>query len=530
MRVQTIPYARLARRYARFFLAWTGGDPRAAGLLAAGPFDRDSIRAAAARAGANVPRAAVAGALAERHRAMGSPPAVLDSIAALRDGACCVVAGQQPLLAGGPLFVAAKALTVVALARETEATLGVRCVPLFWNHSDDHDLAEIDALDVLDGGGVLWTLRAGLAGGRRAVRDVADAERMERLRRELEARLPATAHAPAVREMIGATFDPGPAAWFTRMLTRWFGESGLVVFEPRWLAREAAPLLARALESPGLVAKAVEEGGRDLAAAGFPQPLSDSGTGLFLHADGERSRLDAAGDGLTARGARWTPRALLDRLAAQPDALSAGVALRPVVQDALLPSVATVAGPNEAAYLAQLGPLYARLGGPRAPVVPRAGMTVVSPEIARELAAFGVGIETVLRGESFAPPLPGDLVTPFAEARRDLEAALARLREATSELGPGATRNFEKTRDRVLESIDLYAGRVAEASSRAPGGAPGREALLRAHLTPGGRLQEQSLAGLWFLNRLGPDLFDRLGAALDVRAEGHQVVIVEGGA
>ena len=33
------------------------------------------------------------------------------------------------------------------LAREAEAALGIRCIPLFWNHSDDHDLAEIDALE-----------------------------------------------------------------------------------------------------------------------------------------------------------------------------------------------------------------------------------------------------------------------------------------------------------------------------------------------------------------------------------------------
>jgi bacillithiol biosynthesis cysteine-adding enzyme BshC len=527
MRVETIPYARLARRYARFFHAWTGGDPVAAGLAGAAAFDRDALRAAAAaRARVAGSRDAVAAALAARHRALGSPSRVLASVAALRDGACCVVAGQQPLLAGGPLFVAAKALTAIALAREIEDATGSPCVPVFWNHSDDHDLPEIDALDVLDDAGVLWTLRAGLAGGRRAARDVEDAERMGRLRRELEARLPATPHALAVRGMIDATFAPAPAEWFTRMLTHWFGAAGLVVFEPRWIAREAAPLMARVLESPGLVAEAVEEGGRALAAAGFPAPLADSGTGLFLHAEGERARIDLDGDGFTVRGTRWTRRNLLERLAAQPDAVTAGVALRPVVQDALLPVVATVAGPNEAAYLAQLGPLYRRLGAPRSAVVPRMGVTVVPAEVARDVAALGVPVEALLRGESVSPPLPGGLTVPFAEARRGLEAALGRLKEATAPLGPGLARNFAKTRDRILESIDIFAGRVAEGAPESAAHR-GREARIRSILTPGGRLQEQSLAGLWMMSRLGMDLFDRLGKALDVRAQGHQVVCVE---
>jgi hypothetical protein len=217
---------------------------------------------------------------------------------------------------------------------------------------------------------------------------------------------------------------------------------------------------------------------------------------------------------------------LAARLASEPAAFSPGVALRPVVQDALLPSVATVAGPNEAAYLAQLGPLYLQFGVERAPVVPRASVTVVAPEGARLAGEFGVPYEAVLRGESFAPPLPPGLAAPFASARRDLEAALGRLRGATGVPDPGTERNFDKTRARILESLDIYAHKFGEAATRgAPGGT--RAEALRALLTPGGRMQEQALAGLWFVARFGPDVFERLGAALDFRARGHQVVFVE---
>jgi uncharacterized protein YllA (UPF0747 family) len=162
----------------------------------------------------------------------------------------------------------------------------------------------------------------------------------------------------------------------------------------------------------------------------------------------------------------------------------------------------------------------------RAPVVPRASATVLPPEIADDVAASGVPVETVLRGEAIAPPLPAALAAPFEAAARDVEAALGRLREATAPLGAGAARNFEKTRDRVRESIALFSRRIAEAAGRA-GDASRREGRLRAHLTPGGRLQEQALAALWFLNRFGPDFFDRLGAALDLRAPGHQVAVVD---
>ncbi len=527
--VETIPYSRLSRRFARFFVAWMEGDPAVRGFLPSGPFDPEALRAVAeARARGTFPRAAVAETLEVRHRALGSPPSVMASIEALRGAdTYCVVAGQQPLLGGGPLFVALKALTVLALAREIEGLLRVRCVPLFWNHSDDHDVAEVDAAGVIDGAGRFRTLRAGLPAGRRPVRDLEDAARLDRLRADVAAALPETPHRAAVIHQLIAAADPRPAGWFTRLLTRWFGDAGLVVFEPGWLARESAPILARVLESPDLVAEALEAEGSALAAAGYPRPLADPGTGLFLHDGGNRCRVDRKEGRLVWEGGDGTPASVLARLSERPDAFSPGVALRPVVQDALFPSLTTVAGPNEASYLAQLGPLYRRLGGMQAPVAPRASATVVEPDVAAEVASFRVAYETVLRGESFAPPLPGALAEPFVSARRDLEAALARLGEATAALGPAAARNHEKTRERVLESIDIYARKVAEAADRSGGGSGQREEALRTRLTPDRRLQEQTLAGIWFLNRFGLDGFDRLGGTLDFKAKAHQVVIVE---
>ncbi len=529
MRVETIPYTRLTRRFARFFVAWMEGDPCLRGFLPADPFDAEAYRVAAqARARGSYPRTGLADVLAARHRAIGSPAAVLERIEALRGAeTCCVLAGQQPLLAGGPLFVALKALTVLAVAREIGDRLGIRCVPLFWNHADDHDVVEVDAAGVLDAGGRHRMLRAGFPAGRMAVRDLADGARMDRLRNELASALPETAHRSAVIEQMGATADPRPAGWFTRLLTHWFGDAGLVVFEPGWFARESAPLLSRVLESPGHLAESVETGGNALADAGYPRPLTDPGTGLFLHEGGIRRRIDRREDRLAWEGGEGSVRDLLDRLASEPEAFSPGVALRPVVQDFLFPSLATVAGPNEAAYLAQVGPLYRKLDVTRAPVVPRAGATVVGPDVAKEVSAFRVPYEAVLRGENFSPPLPDALAAAFESSRKDVEAALGRLGASTASLGPAAARNLEKTRGRILESLDIYARKVSDASGGRGGDAAARAERIRTSLLPGGRLQELSLAGLWFLNRYGMDFFARLGEGIDFRAKGHQVVVLE---
>lgn len=530
MRAHTIPYARLPKRFPPFFVAWMEGDPRAGGLLPAAPFDREAIRACAVeRLAGTFPRREIADALAERHRALGSPPAVLQRIESLRSNdTFCVVAGQQPLLAGGPLFVVYKVLTLLALAREIESRLGFRCVPLFWNHSDDHDIREADRIGVVDRENALLTLRAGFPEGRRPLREVESAEKTEGVRKALADSLPETSFRPAILDLLGATLAPGPAAWFTRLLTRLFGAEGLVVFEPHWVAREAAPILSRVVRAPALAADALRAGAQALARAGYPSPLEPAGTGLFLVQDGLRARLDADASAFTPAGggAALRPEDLSRILDEQPERVTPGVALRPAVQDAIFPTLAVVAGPNEAAYLAQLGALYNALGVFRPAVVPRASATIVEPKVAAAAEKCGASYEAVLQGVAAAPPLPAGLVEAFDAAKRDIAAALERLAQATAGIEPGLERRHAKTRARALESIDLYARKTAEAAARTGDTASRQFDKLRVHLTPGGELQERTTTGLYYLTLFGPNFYARLGERLDFTARGHQVVVV----
>lgn len=531
MRVHTIPYGRVASRFPPFFVSWMEGEARTAGLLPAAPFDREAIRACAVeRLAGTFPRRELADALARRHRALGSPAAVLDRIESMRaNDTFCVITGQQPLLAGGPLLVVCKALTLLALAREIESRLGFRCVPLFWNHSDDHDIAEVDRLGIPDRDNRLRILRAGFPPGRQPLWQVEDEDRMEAFRRELAGLLPETSFRSAVAALLDETFCAGPAGWFTRLMTRLFGGEGLVVFEPRWVAREAAPLLARVVEAPGRVAEALEAGGRALGEAGFPRPLGPAGTGLFVVHNGERTRLDADGkgfalaDGTTA----YTAGRIVQMLGEHPERVTPGAALRAVVQDALFPTLAAVAGPNEAAYLAQLGPLYAAFGVARPPVVPRASATIAEPKMTKVVDKFGLSWEAALAGEGAPPGLPADLQAAFDAARSQIEASLDRLRQVAAGIEPGLERQHAKSRERVLETLGLYSKKVADAAARAGGVAEAQGDKLRVHLAPEGALQERTMTGLYYLALFGPDFYRRLGESLDFTARGHQVV--EGG-
>ena len=109
-------------------------------------------------------------------------------------------------------------------------------------------------------------------------------------------------------------------------------------------------------------------------------------------------------------------------LEANPADWSPGALLRPVVQDALLPTAAYVGGPAEIAYHAQIGACYSHFGVPRPVILPRPSATLVEPAQARALEAEGLQLAELQAD-------PEALVARWArEAYPEVEAAFARAR------------------------------------------------------------------------------------------------------
>src|SRR5690606_38420815 len=110
-------------------------------------------------------------AYAERH---GAPGPVLESARALASGrARAVLTGQQPGLFGGPLYTVHKAATAVRLARELASRPGAGpVVPVFWNHSDDHDFEEANRAFLVNPNQDVQRLRLEVEGRGRAIRAV----------------------------------------------------------------------------------------------------------------------------------------------------------------------------------------------------------------------------------------------------------------------------------------------------------------------------------------------------------------------
>jgi bacillithiol biosynthesis cysteine-adding enzyme BshC len=357
----------------------------------------------------------------------------------LQPGALAVTTGQQPGLFTGPLYTIHKALSAVALARQLEARWHRPVVPVFWLAGDDHDFHEANHASWLRVDG---TLRTHVLRERPAEAPLTPMSR-ELLGPEigpaldaLAGDLPPSDHRDETLAWLGRYYRPEStvAAAFGGALAELLAPFGVVCVDSAHPAvkRAAAPVITRALQHAAMLERVLLERSAELAGAGVDPgvPVGGGATLVMLEGRQGRDRLIRDGDAFTTRrsGERFTHVELERLAAASPERFSGNVLLRPVVESALLPTVAYVAGPGELRYLALCAPLYTALAVPRQLPVPRWSGMLVEPRVDRVLEKFGVEIaELLVPGGRLETRLVRDqLPLEASAALADLRAAIER--------------------------------------------------------------------------------------------------------
>jgi bacillithiol biosynthesis cysteine-adding enzyme BshC len=480
----------------------------------------------------SIDRERLAHELAKDHEARGAPAETLAAARNLaRPDAYLVIAGQQPGLLLGPLYTLAKCLQVVNLARQlTQQGFGT-ILPAFWNASEDHDHNEIDHIVWLgedrqptcyraDLHNVPETLCVSSIPKERACLSDLIAMLREALGQE--------AHIDSVISWISGSYaqaGPSLADWFDHLLWALLPGSGLLILRPesRCLRVAAQPILRREIREPARSSMEANRAGDRLEHLGLSRQIhkSESRTSFFLLEGGRRIPLALMGvqfalpDGTTCR-----QEDLDRRLQERPETFSTSAILRPVVQDACLPTLAAVLGPHEALYHLQLAEIYQRHEVPRPALIPRSSLTLLEPYDLKTLAKTGLSPSDCARDvralvrEVVRSQLGGD----YARLREDLESyvgsAYGRFADLGASIDPTLAPTIAKQQWRIVKTIReteaLLVRRRAE-----------REEVLRRQIEfvarsvfPLGEPQERVLGVVHFLARYGMALPQRLSETL----------------
>src|SRR5437773_1862081 len=210
-------------------------------------------------------------------------------------------------------------------------------------------------------------------------------------------------------------------------------------------------------------------------------------------------------------------RAALERLAREaPERLSPNVLLRPVIEAALLPTLAYAAGPAELKYLADAAPLYELLGVARQAPVPRWSGLIVEGRVEKLMQRYGLGLEALdgkpgeLEARLVRESLPPEAVESFDALRQELEARYARLTRVVTAVDPTLERTVQSARNAALAGTQEIERKLVASVKRESETLVRQIARARAAVYPRGEPQERVLTLASFLIRYGPDLLDAL--------------------
>ncbi|GAB4320601.1 MAG: bacillithiol biosynthesis cysteine-adding enzyme BshC [Candidatus Sumerlaeia bacterium] len=423
--------------------------------------------------------------IAAFNHAMGNDSvAVRRNLERLADpAALAVLTGQQAGLLLSPLFIVYKAAGTLLLASQIESRTGEPAVPIFWIASDDHDLAEVSVVRWIAKDGALaeFTLDTNApAPGTPVYRFHLRRDEGRALLDRLRTTTLDTEFKSQWLDRLESLFESEPTLEevFARLLARLFGERGLVLVTPRLpaLRRLGACVLRGEIERPGELTRAVLENAGRLKTAGYEAPLHrrEGDCNFFLERQGRRHKVrysggrfhviapDTSSTAETLEAAELT--AMLER---EPEHFSPNVVTRPLIQDAVFPTIAYVGGPGEIAYHAQLDDAYHKTGVFRPIIWPRPRVTLIEPRVRRALEKLGTTPEQYMtrtldewRDDLWARSPRSTAQARFDALRSRMEQTLDQLDADLSALGPPLKTATRKTAETIRFALDKLRERL----------------------------------------------------------------------
>jgi len=433
--------------------------------------------------------------------------------------AFCVTTGQQPGLFTGPLFTIYKALTAIALAESLEARVKRPVVPVFWVAGDDHDFAEANHVYLLGLDNEIDRVELRVRDGNDPLRPLYQeplGHEVSTVIASLMTHTPDTEFRAEVLAWLERHYrsESDFATAFAGAVAELLGPLGLVVLRPTHAEtkRVMAPYLLSALEHASALDAALAEAAQDIERAGQRAPVhvGDGATLVMIEGRLGRDRLVIDGSGFTARrsGESWDLDQLRRIAETEPTRLSPNVLLRPVVEAAILPTLAYVAGPGELVYLPQCRPVYDRLGvAPQVPV-PRWSGTIVEQRVQKVLDKYGITLEAFGRGDVEArlarEDMPPEATAALSAITESLQEEYGRLEKAAIEIDPTMEKPVQHARNSALSGVRSIEKRLVAHLKKQNEIVAQQLAKARHNLLPNGQPQERIFTVAPYLIRYGP--------------------------
>lgn len=458
-----------------------------------------------------------------------------------QDNGFAVVTGQQVGMLGGPLYTIYKTITAVKLVKQLRKTFpDYRFAPVFWLEGEDHDLDEVSKVGLLNSEHrpiSLEYLVKGKAAGKNlgAVGEIPLDEYRETFIDQIQGSLSNSEFKSQVLDLIRSTYAPGVTlnAAFAAFMNRLFEDEGLVFISAndRRLKQVLSPIFLREIQEFPRVSQMIIQRSAELESRYHAQ-IKTKAMNLFYYHKGGRYFIEPRETDFSLKGTRHfiQKEELLAIAKDTPELLSPNVALRPICQDTLLPTIAYVAGPSEIAYFAQLQPVYENFAMTMPVIYPRASATIVEEKFLKTIDKFQLELieffDDINRVNRKVVEITSEVNVDemFSEALQHLTDKMNEMKFGMNYIDPTLLGALENTRSKLETHLHSLKERVVEAQKRKHETALRQVEKVSNAVFPNGNMQERELNIVYFLNKHGLDFVRHLNEVLQIDEFKHQVI------
>jgi bacillithiol biosynthesis cysteine-adding enzyme BshC len=452
-----------------------------------------------------------------------------------------VVTGQQVGICSGPLYTIYKTVTAIKLAEQLSTQFpDYNFVPVFWVEKEDHDFEEINKLNVLNPAGEVQTIEY-LFGGKPFERNpgpvgsiVIDSfidnffDRLQTQLQESEFKLPLfTALRGYYRS--GATLG----AAFVGLMNQVFEDSGLVFLDPGnvELKKILKPVFQKEIAGLSKTSQMVVDTSAGLEEHYHAQIKAKS-INLFMLHKGGRYLIEPRENDYSLKGTRqfFSKEELNSIVENSPELISPNVVLRPICQDAILPTIAYVGGPSEVAYFAQLKPVYEFFDVQMPVVYPRASVTIMEEKVKNILEKFQVDFTEIW---SDIDPLLIRIAEQVSEVKVDvlfdllhrrIHEAVAESRFGIQQIDPTLSGAIDSTLSRIESQLNVLKEKAQSAQQRRQEVTIKQIQKVAANIFPKSNFQEREFNVIYYMNKYGPDFVKWLSGEIIIERFQHQLI------
>ncbi|MDZ7680865.1 MAG: bacillithiol biosynthesis cysteine-adding enzyme BshC [Fodinibius sp.] len=493
------------------------------------PFDEEAITQKAEQFIFSGKRAKTVELLRDFNQDFDLDQAAIDNLERLKSAdSLAVVTGQQLGIYGGPLYTILKIISTIWRARQLEDALNRPVIPIFWLADEDHDYDEVRKLSVVDNRSneVEEFALPPKDGDLPTVAELAVPSNIADLQRGLKEHLYDTDFSDDLWQLLNGTFQSGVTfrQAFGNFINTLFSKHGLVLAGSNHtqIKDYSRQYLAESVTKYEKIRESLDTQTAAVADTYHQQvTLYDSNLFYLDNASG-RTKVMHNGEGWqTDSGKEWSSEQLVNIINDNPEQFSPNVFLRPILQDALLPTIGYVAGPGETAYYAQMKGMYSCFDLEMPVIFPRLSATFVEPAIERickelpfEFHEYAKRIED-LESNFVDRTEDHDFETFFTDWKEKVQQLANPKKRDIVDIDPTLEGAVGKANAAYFNELDKLKGKVYRAVKQQEDTQLKRIRRIKANLFPDNELQERRMAAIFYMNKYGTHIWDDLLKSLD---------------